>query len=287
MIELQTNARMQSLLDATPERVATNEVSRKLLELGWVIGPGGSLLLRGMWGDQNEEPQPSEMGLFEYGVNDVYLPIVQEVPVERTLIRAAHEGLIFARACFEAARGLPAAETLTGVVSVVTKHDEDFWMQGITVRFYTERGDYPDWWGDLEKFEREAIALLRDPQSRGSLSLDGTDSQFCAVLVNNAPSLEPVLADHLQDNGELLPYVFLADVARWAERSAVTDPESVDELVSLLNHGLAVGSTSVVTLICAGFVEALSRGTMLLPRLTGALRTARADAVAGGTGEPD
>ncbi len=77
------------------------------------------------------------------------------------MARAAHEGLDFAHACLRAADGLPAADLLIGVVSVTTWVDEDFWMQGIVVRFYTTRGDYPDWYDDLERYERNAIALAR------------------------------------------------------------------------------------------------------------------------------
>lgn len=41
-----------------------------------------------------------------------------------------------------------------------------------------------------------------------------TTIQFCEELVRQVPDLASVLAEHIEDNDELLPTIFLADVAR-------------------------------------------------------------------------
>ena len=163
VMKLRMNSRMRPLLESSTGRADMSATGQDLLDLGWVVGPAGSLLLKGMWGSgfRRTGLSPGEVGGYEYEVNDVYLPIVQERSIEQTLVRAAQQGIDFAVECLASADGLPSAELLVGVVSVVTEIDEDFSMQGTTVRFFTERGDYPDWWDDIERFERDAIALVR------------------------------------------------------------------------------------------------------------------------------
>jgi hypothetical protein len=59
------------------------------------------------------------------------------------------------------AHGIPGSETLQATVSIFAdKTDEDFALQGGVVRFFTRRGDYPDWFEDLESFTLEAIAVM-------------------------------------------------------------------------------------------------------------------------------
>lgn len=45
--------------------------------------------------------------------------------------------------------------------------------------------------------------------------------QLVKRLVANFPDVDPVYREHLADmQGELLPYLLMADVARWAHASA-------------------------------------------------------------------
>lgn len=39
--------------------------------------------------------------------------------------------------------------------------------------------------------------------------------QFINTLLSQVPDLQPIFAEHMQDEGELLPHLFLADVTRF------------------------------------------------------------------------
>jgi hypothetical protein len=66
-------------------------------------------------------------------------------------------------------------------------------------------------------------------------SVQEADEALIAQLVEDLPSLAPLLDEHLADmDGEILPYLLLADVARWAQASYATDPTQVGALVDWL-----------------------------------------------------
>ncbi|HEY0641843.1 MAG TPA: hypothetical protein VGD39_00370 [Nocardioides sp.] len=70
-------------------------------------------------------------------------------------------------------------------------------------------------------------------------------------LVDRLPDLEPLLHEHLREqDGELLPYLLLADVARWAQASFPSEPQLVGDLV-------VRGDFDVRNLIDVGIVEML------------------------------
>jgi hypothetical protein len=99
--------------------------------------------------------------------------------------------------------------------------------------------------------------------------------QLVDRLVADFPSLAPLLADHRADqNGETLPYLFMADVARWAQQDVATHPEAVGDVVDWLEHEFVVAEPAEKDLIGLGFVEAISYppdGATLLLRLGPAL----------------
>lgn len=77
-------------------------------------------------------------------------------------------------------------------------------------------------------------------------------------LVVTFPSVDPVYREHLADmHGELLPYLLMADVARWAHTSAPELTPVVSSLVDWLEHEFAVASPPEQDLIALGFVEAI------------------------------
>ncbi|GAA1325113.1 hypothetical protein ACFSWE_03525 [Leucobacter albus] len=103
--------------------------------------------------------------------------------------------------------------------------------------------------------------------------IDRADEAYCRDLVKRVPALRPLLEEHLVDQGgELLGYIFLSDVARWAEANVVAEKAAVVVLINELNRGLAEGPLEVPNLIAVGFGESLSRETSLLPILQGDLR---------------
>lgn len=79
-------------------------------------------------------------------------------------------------------------------------------------------------------------------------------------LVEEFPELQPAFQEHLEDHGgELLAYVFLADVERWAEKHVTTDPVRVKELLRWLDKAYLEGDCEVQNWIALGFVEVLPR----------------------------
>ena len=90
-------------------------------------------------------------------------------------------------------------------------------------------------------------------------------------LFGRFPELSPMLEEHLADqDGELLPYLVLADVARWAQRSFAEEPQAVGGLVDWLEEEFARAEPAEKDLIGLGFVEVIPyrpEGAPLLARL--------------------
>ncbi|GIF06914.1 hypothetical protein [Actinoplanes siamensis] len=130
---------------------------------GWVLGPRGAILLRSLWGPGwRTNLQSSEIGSYEYEVNDVYASLSDLVTEKNTyLFRSAVRGISFATRMLMDAAILPGAERLISVVGVsIDDEDESFFLQGATIRFFSRRGDYPRSFEDLERYQKEAIAVL-------------------------------------------------------------------------------------------------------------------------------
>jgi hypothetical protein len=90
-------------------------------------------------------------------------------------------------------------------------------------------------------------------------------------LVERFPALEPLLHEHLRDqDGELLPYLLLADVARWAQESFPSDPQLVGDVLDWLEEEYERAEAAEQDLIGLGFVETIPyrpAGAPLLTRL--------------------
>lgn len=110
-------------------------------------------------------------------------------------------------------------------------------------------------------------------QSTNETGSPAEDVEYCRALVVAVPQLAPLLREHLEDqSGELLPYVFMDQLARWTEEHAATDPAAVRSILAYLNEGLAGGKGDIPNLILAGFVEGMSIGTELIPMVDGLLK---------------
>lgn len=98
-----------------------------------------------------------------------------------------------------------------------------------------------------------------------------TSQQLVARLVDDVPSLAPLMSEHRADqDGELLPYLFLPDVARWAQGSIHDDPDTVGSVVDWLENEFTRAEPAEKDLIGLGFVEAIAfppAGAALLMRL--------------------
>ena len=90
-------------------------------------------------------------------------------------------------------------------------------------------------------------------------------------LVGDFPELAPVMEEHLDDQeGELLPYLFMADVARWAQSEYASAADSVGRVADWLDREFAEAEPAEKDLIGLGFVEAIPlppEGAPLLLRL--------------------
>jgi hypothetical protein len=98
-----------------------------------------------------------------------------------------------------------------------------------------------------------------------------TSQDLVTGLVEQFPHLQVLLDEHLEDqDGELLPYLLMADVARWAQATYPSDPGTVGEVVDWLEAEYARADAAEKDLIGLGFVEAIPfrpAGAPLLARL--------------------
>lgn len=99
-----------------------------------------------------------------------------------------------------------------------------------------------------------------------------TPSETLAIrLVEEFPALAPVMTEHLEDQeGELLPYLFMADVARWAYAHLSSEADLVGRLVDWLEIEFESAQPAEKDLIGLGFVEVIPfppEGAPLLLRL--------------------
>lgn len=87
---------------------------------------------------------------------------------------------------------------------------------------------------------------------------------FVGAMTHRCPWLMPVFAEHLNDQeGEVLPHLYMADVERWAEAEAQRESNASPELAVLLdflegefaNHA----ESDVGEVISASFLEHIPR----------------------------
>jgi hypothetical protein len=99
-----------------------------------------------------------------------------------------------------------------------------------------------------------------------------TASQALVIgLVEHFPQLQILLDEHLEEqDGELLPYLLMADVSRWAQSTYPSDPGTVGRVVDWLEAEYVHAEAAEKDLIGLGFVEAIPYnpvGAPLLARL--------------------
>ncbi len=84
------------------------------------------------------------------------------------------------------------------------------------------------------------------------------DVQFINDLVEEVPTLRPLLQEHLEDNyDEILPHLFLADVLRWALANPGDDATTT--VFGYLDQAFRSGDEERQELIATGFLENLPR----------------------------
>ena len=107
-----------------------------------------------------------------------------------------------------------------------------------------------------------------------------TSQDLVTDLVGRFPELRALLDEHLADQeGELLPYLLMGDIAQWLHEHSETNPGRVGELLGWLEDEFARGDFDTRNLIDVGIVEmlpALPEGASILDLLGPELR-ARAE----------
>ena len=76
---------------------------------------------------------------------------------------------------------------------------------------------------------------------------------FCKSLAGLCPDVANILNEHMDDNMELLPHVFMADVTRYV----LADGRFRSTLVKYLDQSFSTKGTDVENLIAVSFVEYL------------------------------
>jgi hypothetical protein len=73
----------------------------------------------------------------------------------------------------------------------------------------------------------------------------------------SSPDLAHLLRQHVADNQELIPFVFMGELVQWATLRWAAKPSDVNDLLLLLETMYEEGPEEVRDLIGAGFVEDL------------------------------
>jgi hypothetical protein len=85
-----------------------------------------------------------------------------------------------------------------------------------------------------------------------------TEADFTHRLTAEVPELQPLLDEHLADQeGELLPYLLMGDVAQWLHEHTLTEPRRVSEVLRWIEGEFVRGDFDVRNLIDVGIVEML------------------------------
>ncbi len=80
-----------------------------------------------------------------------------------------------------------------------------------------------------------------------------TTVEFCKSLADKCPDISDILTEHIADNGELLPHVFLADVTRYL----LADGRCRKALVEYFDESFTTKGPDVEDLIAVSIVEYL------------------------------
>jgi hypothetical protein len=92
-------------------------------------------------------------------------------------------------------------------------------------------------------------------------------------LLDQVPELRYVYDEHIHDNNELLPHVFLGDVTRYVVhrvRLGETGPaKPVERILSVLEQYMGSGDEQVKELVSVSFVENLLKHDKVLASLKG------------------
>jgi hypothetical protein len=83
--------------------------------------------------------------------------------------------------------------------------------------------------------------------------------QFVERLISKVPEAQEIYADHLDDNGALLPHVFMGDITRFAMQIAgrLSEQDVLQRLLLLVEEGLLSDHIDVANFVAVSFIENL------------------------------
>src|SRR5438094_274211 len=89
------------------------------------------------------------------------------------------------------------------------------------------------------------------------------------LLVTAVPALQRLLDEHEAAYGELLPTVFLGEVAKWVIPSldGGSDADSARSALDVMESLIVAGDSQVKDLVATGFLEGLPPGSLHDDRL--------------------
>jgi hypothetical protein len=89
--------------------------------------------------------------------------------------------------------------------------------------------------------------------------MNAIDVALVGAIAYEFPALRPAFKDHLETYAEILPHVFMAEVCRWAVRTAAIDQfdRELVALLGFLENALVRDGDSVEELIATSFLENL------------------------------
>jgi hypothetical protein len=94
---------------------------------------------------------------------------------------------------------------------------------------------------------------------------------FVAELLVHVPELRSVYDEHINDNDELLPHMFLGDVTRYVVRqvedNAIDTSQSVSRILCLFENEIVNANEDIQELISVSFLENLCGHEDIVTRL--------------------
>jgi hypothetical protein len=84
------------------------------------------------------------------------------------------------------------------------------------------------------------------------------------LLIAAVPALQRLIDEHEAAYGELLPSVFLGEVAKWVTRSVNDDGEveAARRTLDVMEYLMVAGAPDVKDLVATGFLEGLPPGSI-------------------------
>ena len=84
------------------------------------------------------------------------------------------------------------------------------------------------------------------------------EAELTRRLVEAVPELSTLLEEHLRDQeGELLAYLFMGDVAQWLHQQSISSPVRTGEVLAWLESQFSAGTFDERNLIDVGIIEML------------------------------